>query len=253
MFIYGLYSSAELGVIRYVGQTQNEIRLRLADHIKRALAGNKSHKDSWIRKTLDEGQFVLSMFLALASSNDEADELERHYIAKLRAEGVRLTNNAEGGRVNRGHKHSVEARRNMSLSHLGKSNSHVGVPKTEETKAQISAAIHELMKAPEWYQAVSEGVKRANAEGRRKSTLGSKQSPEATTKRLASLAVTIAKRRALTPKRVIPKIGSEEDRANRREAQQARREREIVAGIDRRSAYKARRAEAALRLVEKAG
>ncbi len=227
MFIYGLYSSAEPGVIRYVGQTQNEMRRRLADHIRRALAGYRSHKVSWIRTTINDGHVVLSSFLALASSNDEADELERYYIAKLRAEGVRLTNNADGGRVNRGHKHDAEARRNMSLSHLGKANPHKGVKKSDKEKQQIAVSVLAL-DSPERSQKIADGVKRAYAEGR-----GCKGHSEETKIKVGE-AVKQATREGRgrwanhTPKPKPPKIGSEEDSLKRSKSQLARRAKEAA-------------------------
>jgi hypothetical protein len=95
---------------------------------------------------------IQSSFLALASSNQEADDLECYYIKTLREEGVNLTNHAEGGCGNRGWKHTEDwkqLRQTWDTSHpcteetkrlLSEANKGKLHPLTEETKQRISLA-----------------------------------------------------------------------------------------------------------------
>jgi len=137
IIIYALFNSVTSSVFRYIGQTSYTAEERLHSHLYQALRTNKrSHKCDWIRKVVSEGQSIGVAVLAYASTNEEADSLEKRYIQEFRSS---LTNNADGGRTNRGCKHTEQARKNNSdaQKRLG----HVGWKHTIEARQKMSAAL----------------------------------------------------------------------------------------------------------------
>ena len=171
MFIYALHSSAAPDIIRYIGQTQRDVRGRLAGHLASAKRGDRGYKADWIRKTIQDGHSVIASVLAVVSSSQEANELEKYYIAKLRADGVALTNQAEGGCDNRGWKHSEEWKQKRQIwgtAHfhseetkrlLSEKNKGIGHPHTEEAKRKIGEAFCGKPKSAEQKEKLSLAVR----------------------------------------------------------------------------------------------
>jgi hypothetical protein len=94
--IYGLHDGS--GEIRYVGMTMGQLGERRRAHRKVARKGDPTRRGAWIRSVLANGGDIVITQLARGDwTQSEAWELEREWIAKLRAEGNDLTNMTSGG------------------------------------------------------------------------------------------------------------------------------------------------------------
>ncbi len=94
--IYGLHDGS--GEIRYVGMTQGPLGERRRAHRKRARRGGPAWRDEWIRSVFATGGDIVVVELAHGDwTQKEAWELEREWIARLRADGLDLTNMTSGG------------------------------------------------------------------------------------------------------------------------------------------------------------
>ncbi len=95
-WIYGLHDGS--GEIRYVGMTVGRLWERRRAHRKRARKGDPTRRGEWIRAVLAAGGDIVITALAHGDwTQSEAWELEREWIARLRAEGNDLTNMTSGG------------------------------------------------------------------------------------------------------------------------------------------------------------
>lgn len=128
--IYTLH--APDGEIRYVGKTVLPIEQRLSRHISNANRGGSSYCAYWIRSLLRDGHRP-SVMLVETVVGDGWAEAERYWVARLRAEGVKITNLTDGGEGTPGHRQSVETRARRSVSQTGKKHS-------AETRAKLSDA-----------------------------------------------------------------------------------------------------------------
>lgn len=160
-YIYALFDPREPDRIRYVGQTILPVGVRLGKHIAQCRY-RQTYSKSWIKSLLRDG--VTPEYRVLEEVEDDAqlDEAEIRWIAKLRAEGHRLTNIAEGGSsgnrgrkrgsmpqetrdkigaANRGKSKSAEARAKMSAAHLERLHLRPRGPMSEATKAKIAAVL----------------------------------------------------------------------------------------------------------------
>lgn len=93
-FIYGLYSTGNVNLIRYVGKTVNIPRVRLNDHI----SGSKSrdtYKDRWIKRELSLG-YKIKIELIDEVHTSDWEFWETFYINQYR-KVFRLTNTQPGG------------------------------------------------------------------------------------------------------------------------------------------------------------
>lgn len=94
-YIYGL-SSSEDGIIRYVGQTKNNIKNRLNEHKCDALTKKlKSHKCNWIRKVYRDG-FEIKISLIEETDEKHWQEREIYWIQEYRKTN-KLLNQLDGG------------------------------------------------------------------------------------------------------------------------------------------------------------
>lgn len=92
--VYGLYSSGG-GGIRYVGQTTMNLGRRVKSHISRSLRKKtNTHKDCWIRKTIELG-FDIKCTVLKSCATWNKDEI--YWIEKLTLDGARLVNSTKGG------------------------------------------------------------------------------------------------------------------------------------------------------------
>lgn len=90
--VYALFSSDD-GLIRYIGQTKRDLKVRLGAHLSAAKVG-KTHRDTWIRSVLKRGANVLIVELRGDAEWCVAEvEVIREYL-KL---GVDLVNATSGG------------------------------------------------------------------------------------------------------------------------------------------------------------
>jgi hypothetical protein len=133
MSIIYLLSDPRTRKIRYVGQTSKTLERRLRTHLHSA-PHRKTHVSRWITSLLTEG--VVPEIHAVEQGiedPDVLDALEKAWIIYGREYGWDLTNNAAGGRVNRGFRATEETRAKLREAHLGKTMS-------TETRQRMSAA-----------------------------------------------------------------------------------------------------------------
>lgn len=100
------------GCIRYVGKTISTIERRLSTHISYAKKGVHTKCARWIKGLIDAGLRPDTMLLAVA--NDDWAEVERHWIAKFRYDGLDLLNHTAGGEGMNEYSHTPESRARMS-------------------------------------------------------------------------------------------------------------------------------------------
>lgn len=166
--IYGLLDPRD-GLLRYVGQTIQPLKLRLLDHCK----GNyPCRKTSWVKSLKKLGLRPRIVPLESEIHPSLLNESEAAWIAIARATGATLLNHTDGGGFenrspesnakiaaklrgrkrpahviailrasNLGRKATPEARANMSKAQLGRKHS-------EETKAKISLGNRLVIKKP---------------------------------------------------------------------------------------------------------
>jgi len=121
--VYRLVDPTEPWHYRYVGKTKGNLERRLNIHIRYALNAyaNTTHKVNWLRTLLFAKPFRYPIIEVIESVDieKEAFELEKHYIAKYRVEGYKLTNSTDGGEGSSGWKPSDETRAKISVVRKG--------------------------------------------------------------------------------------------------------------------------------------
>ncbi len=119
---------------RYVGQT-SEFEERMKNHMKGMACTDASiYKKHWVQSLLNQGlEPVVKVLLDLPTA-EHLDAAEIYWIAEMKRRGCPLTNLTDGGGGLRGYKASPETIEKR-VSHFR------GVPKTEECKAKLSAAL----------------------------------------------------------------------------------------------------------------
>ena len=151
-YIYGLKCPIRNEIV-YVGQTHNELEVRLIKHISNTRSKIKSNKtfnkkDHWIKKLIRlEIENEIEIVLIEECDLSIIDEREIYWIAEYRKFDFNK-NLADGGRVNRGHKWSEEAKKRISESRKGKNvgpdNPNYGKPPSEEIKEKISIKLKDF-------------------------------------------------------------------------------------------------------------
>jgi hypothetical protein len=145
-FIYAL-TDPKTEAVRYIGYTANP-KKRLYQHIYHC-NGKDSHKNSWIKKLLSEGN---SPNLVILERGDGPwQEREKYWIQHYRNLGVRLTNSTNGG------------------------DGACGLLVSEETRRKIGNQSRESKRYVNWINAAIS------------SNIGRKQSKEAIEKRVAKV------------------------------------------------------------------
>jgi len=91
--VYGLYSSREPEAIRYIGQTKNDPRRRLAAH-KNYAKHKTTAVHKWLMREIEDGFDVTMRVLC---NEAVLHETEVELIAQYRALGARLLNLTDGG------------------------------------------------------------------------------------------------------------------------------------------------------------
>ncbi len=103
MYIYGLYSTENEELIRYVGKTKYMLSKRLREHINGALLrGCKTHKDEWIRNVYKKG-YEVKIRIIEECDNSIWEEREKYWIRNMPS----LTNLTEGGDGGHGNLYNV--------------------------------------------------------------------------------------------------------------------------------------------------
>lgn len=128
--IYGIYHP-KVRELRYIGKTVQSISVRLARHIRGAKQ-NGTMLQRWLNQLSSS-----PMIFIIEENPDNLEEAEKFWIAKARADGVRLLNGTEGGN---GGALVGEALEKMKASKTGK-------PRSEATKKKISE--NSWMRTPE--------------------------------------------------------------------------------------------------------
>jgi len=131
IIIYTL--SDKEGNIRYVGKTKQYLKQRLYSHIKECLTNRKSHKISWIKSLLNNGQRPKIEIIDQVDDSDW-EFWEKYWINQLRSWGIKLTNLTEGGQGGNGYRHTEESKKKMSESKKG-------IKLSDEHRFEISKSV----------------------------------------------------------------------------------------------------------------
>lgn len=114
-----LLSDPGTGAVRYVGKTTTSLRERVSAHLLEARKNvRRSHRNHWLR-TLTERPTV-TLVEEVNGRLEDINAVECRWIARLRADGCRLTNATDGGEGIVGYRHTPEAKAAMSRARLGK-------------------------------------------------------------------------------------------------------------------------------------
>lgn len=145
-YIYGLKCPIRNEIV-YVGQTHNELEVRLTKHISNTRSKIKynrtfNKKDHWIKKLIRLGiEANIEIMLIEECELSIIDDREIYWISEYRKYDFNK-NLADGGRVNRGHRWTDEAKKRVSESRKGKyvgiENHNYGKSPSEEVKEKIS-------------------------------------------------------------------------------------------------------------------
>lgn len=190
--VYGLCHPVT-GELRYVGKTAVSPRLRLQDHVLRARHGAQTRLSKWLR-SLDDAPIVRVLEREIAIA--DLDDRERAWIARLRDEGVRLTNGTEGGDGGPtflGRHHTPEARaaisaaakgRDMSRAIAASAEARRGKPLTDEHRAKVGRPGN---KNALGYRHTPAAKERIRASNRARNSAANLHTPTATEKMRATL------------------------------------------------------------------
>jgi len=135
VYIYTLSDSN--GNIRYVGKTLYP-KQRLYAHIKECKSNRKSHKISWIKSLLNNGEKPIIEIIDIVSENNW-EFWEQFWIEQLKSWGYNLTNLTSGGMGGNNYKHTDESKIKMRHAKLGGTLS-------EEHKKTISQSVKDKFK-----------------------------------------------------------------------------------------------------------
>jgi hypothetical protein len=112
-FIYVLLDPRTL-MVRYVGKTVSRLSLRLSQHINQAhLPGHNTRRDNWIRSLRAIG--LSPLIGKIEACGEDWSCREKYWIGRFRAEGVDLTNHADGGEGPAGAIRTPAQRKAMSV------------------------------------------------------------------------------------------------------------------------------------------
>jgi hypothetical protein len=135
--VYGLFDPNHC-VIRYIGKTIRTDEKRLTCHEDEAFItrDNNWHRlvCSWIRELMIEGRSPDIVVLEECETEQEALDLEMIWIARLRADGARLLNMADGGEGISGLRHTEESKAKIAEASRNQT-------WTEDRKRRISEAV----------------------------------------------------------------------------------------------------------------
>ena len=127
------------GVVRYVGKTRQQLKIRLAAHVRRSKE-KKTHRDCWIVGLVAGGLRPLAEVIEVAGADWSAREI--FWIAYYRACGCELTNQTAGGEgfdsETATASWSPERRRQQSLITAEQNRRSRGIPWSDERRQQQS-------------------------------------------------------------------------------------------------------------------
>jgi len=116
VFIYFL--SDINGEIRYIGKTKQYLKQRLYAHIVECKTNRKSHKISWIKSLLKNGNKPIINIIDEVPE-EEWEFWEQYWISQFKCWGFNLTNLTFGGQGGTGYKHTNKSKQKMRISKLG--------------------------------------------------------------------------------------------------------------------------------------
>lgn len=134
--IYGLVDPRTCN-IRYVGKSTRGLKRPRKHSTPSALKRNHTRCGNWIRSLKNQGLQYVIIVLEECPSNDTLSDLERFWIASIRATGADLLNHQDGGQGAYGLIRGPETKEKIRQANLGNKNS-LGHCHTEETKRLIS-------------------------------------------------------------------------------------------------------------------
>lgn len=152
--VYGLASSENGELIRYVGITTKKLNVRLNEH-RNYCKKNFNKRGNWIGKVIRGGNKLVLVILESELTREEAIVKERHYIKLFKSFGADLVNGTSGGDGVRDYTPTAEARERMRQAKLGSAGYWAGKkrgkipgfgggikgrPRSEETKKKLSVA-----------------------------------------------------------------------------------------------------------------
>lgn len=103
--VYAIISNRNEDV-RYIGQTKNDLKLRLKQHIKRSKY-KKIPLYDWIKREIQEG-YSIKIIPIVTDAVLHEDEIKT--ISQFKKEGAKLLNLTDGGQGHYGYTHSKEVR-----------------------------------------------------------------------------------------------------------------------------------------------
>ena len=128
------------GEIRYVGKTEQPLRVRLGAHIRKSRQ-RKTHRDCWITGLLSRG--VRPEIHEIDRTRNDWEALERAWIARLLTEGHHLTNQTEGGEGSSGYRATpLECAAKAEITARNWSD--------PEYRAKVSAGLREAWRDPDF-------------------------------------------------------------------------------------------------------
>lgn len=156
-YIYLLEDPSGKSLKKYVGMSVVPTG-RLKGHLGAARAGELTYKARWVKSLLARGvEPKLSILEEVLPGGDFAGA-ERRWIARLRSEGVTLTNLTDGGEGTPGLTLTPEHRAKIGAAQKGRKHSpesiakvaafHKGRKRTNETRARMSAATRGKKRGP---------------------------------------------------------------------------------------------------------
>jgi hypothetical protein len=119
MIVYGLWSTARPGVVRYIGQTHYSASVRLSQHLK-TVTRPRNAVQKWLRRMIDAGHEI-SIEVLIEDAIKNADEVR--LIAEYRAGGADLLNSTVGGGGTLGYRHTESERQRRADRNKGKRHS----------------------------------------------------------------------------------------------------------------------------------
>jgi hypothetical protein len=93
--IYGLVSTSNIDLIRYIGYTKKPVNIRLSEHLKESRR-KKTKKDKWIQKEVISYKISI-IEIDECHSVEDAKKLEISYIKQFKSFGANLKNGTDGG------------------------------------------------------------------------------------------------------------------------------------------------------------
>ncbi len=151
--VYGLLDPRN-GTLRYIGKSVNGLKRAYAHGKPSALKSDQTHKGNWIRSLLKQGLVPEVVLLEEPASVDDLADLERFWIASVRATGAHIFNHCDGGEGATGRIVSTETRERLRLASIG-NKSALGIHRSDETKEKIRCAHLGTTLSPKTRQKIS--------------------------------------------------------------------------------------------------